>query len=316
VAEAPLLVLDADGVFLDETPYWQAALVAALRRGGLQLPAAAERAFVATALATGLQRTTKQRGCNSNWDLAVVLATVIQRGAAAAALRKQRWPAACAELAAAVSALAGPAAAADPLGRFGLHRDDPRTIDTAAACEAALIEVVARDGWRCLGEPSAMRATLAALRGAGHRLGICSGRGRDDLFAALRATGLQAAFDADAIIDVDRIADAAAVAGTECRPKPHAFPLLAAALGVDDALAMLRGQQRPVPARVIYAGDGRADVETAAAARCAGLPVQYAHLVSPASDADTMAAAAAAPWCLGVFASLPELAASLLAVPR
>jgi phosphoglycolate phosphatase-like HAD superfamily hydrolase len=227
---------------------------------------------------------------------------------------------ACAELAAAVTALAGPATAMptamDPLRQFGLDRDDAAVQATAAACDAALDQIIARDGWRCLGDLPPMRATLDALRGNGFRLGICTGRGSEDLFAALRATGLQAVFDDAAIVDVDRVAAAAASAGAECRPKPHPFPLLAAAVGIDAAVALLRGERRPLPARVVYVGDGRADLATAAAVRRAGLPVQYAQIVSPASDPDTLAAARAMPWCLGVFDSLHELAASLLAVPR
>jgi phosphoglycolate phosphatase-like HAD superfamily hydrolase len=67
---------------------------------------------------------------------------------------------------------------------------------------------------------------------------------------------------------------------------------------------------------VIYAGDGRADLETADAARRAGLPVQYAQIVSPASDPDTLAAADSTAWCLGVFASLHDLATFLQVEPR
>jgi phosphoglycolate phosphatase-like HAD superfamily hydrolase len=314
VTEAPRLILDADGVFLDEAPFWRAALLAALRRGAPQTERD-ERAFVAAALAEGLQRSTKQRGCNSNWDLAVVLVALLQQGAARAALAAGQWPRACAELAAAVAALPR-IDALDPLARFGLDRTSPAAVATAATCDAALAEIVARDGWQCLGDPLAMRATLDALRADGCRLGICTGRSREELFPALQATGLLAAFADDAIVDVDRVAAAAATAGPECQPKPSPFPLLAAALGVDAAVALLRGERRPLPRRVVYVGDGRADVETAIAARRAGLPVQYAQIVSPATDGDTIAIARRQSWCLGVFASLAEFAAQLPAVAR
>jgi len=315
VTEAPLLVLDADGVFLDEAPFWRAALLAALRRGAPPRSAADEGAFVAAGLRQGLQRSTKQRGCNSNWDLAAVLVALLQQGAARAALAAGQWSRACAELAAAMQALPR-VDAADPLARFGLDRAAPATGATVTACDAALVEIIARDGWQCLGDTLAMRATLDALQASGFRLGICTGRGRQELFPALQATGLLTAFADDAIIDVDRVAAAAATAPAECQPKPSPFPLLAAALGVDAAVALLRGERRPRPGRVVYVGDGRADVETAIAARRAGLPVQYAQIVSPASDADTIAAARSQSWCLGVFPSLAEFAATLPAVVR
>jgi len=241
---------------------------------------------------------------------------VLEQGAARAALAARQWPRACAELAAAVAALAGKAAAVDPLARFGIDRAAPVAVATAAACDAALAEIVARDGWQCLGDPLAMRATLAALQAGGFRLGICTGRGREELFPALQSTGLLAAFDDDAIVDVDRVLAAAATAGPECQPKPSPFPLLAAAVGVDAAVAMLRGNHLPLPRRVVYVGDGRADLETATAARRAGLPVQYAQIVSPAADAETIAVARSRSWCLGVFVSLAEFAASLPAAAR
>ena len=62
------LILDADGVFLSERPYWNAALGAALQANGLAELAEgrwdrlADFAFGPV----GLQRVTKRAGCNSN----------------------------------------------------------------------------------------------------------------------------------------------------------------------------------------------------------------------------------------------------------
>ena len=70
-----LLILDADGVFLDERPYWNVALGTALLRTDLAASVQDRWAelgrFAFDDL--GLQQLAKARGYNSNWDLAAVL---------------------------------------------------------------------------------------------------------------------------------------------------------------------------------------------------------------------------------------------------
>ena len=74
------LILDADGVFLDERPYWNAALGTAFTVSGLRSRLGGQwDRFTDIAFAQlGMQRLTKNRGCNSNWDLAVVLTEALQ----------------------------------------------------------------------------------------------------------------------------------------------------------------------------------------------------------------------------------------------
>ena len=73
------LILDADGVFLDERPYWDCALATAFTLCDADVaqlaywPQLTEAAFTRV----HLQRVTKRRGCNSNWDLAAVLAKAL-----------------------------------------------------------------------------------------------------------------------------------------------------------------------------------------------------------------------------------------------
>ena len=75
----PLVILDADGVFLNERPYWDSALAAALAVGCVSPPTDDDwREFTTVAFERlGLQRVTKRRGCNSNFDLAAVLALAL-----------------------------------------------------------------------------------------------------------------------------------------------------------------------------------------------------------------------------------------------
>ena len=78
--ERRLLILDADGVFLSERPYWNAALGAALDASGLAERVGDRWDLLADVAfgPVGLQRVTKAVGCNSNWDLAAVLVRALE----------------------------------------------------------------------------------------------------------------------------------------------------------------------------------------------------------------------------------------------
>lgn len=308
------LVLDADGVFLDERPYWDAAIAVALAAAGIERTAGQHAAVTAIACdRVGLPQVAKERGCNSNWDLAAVLVRALADAAVTASLRAGRFEAAVVAWATAARALRGEPLAADPLARFGLMRDAAYD-SIAERCEQELSRCVARSGWPTLGPAAAMRTTLAALRAAGWQLGVCTGRGAEDLDAALQQNGLVDAIAGGPRCDADLVDEARQRFGVWCTGKPGPFPLLAAVLGAPAAAAVLRLDARDGwPAGVVYVGDSRADFAMAQAVQALGFPLRYAHVASPATDAGTLAALASDASVFGVFPSLAAFAAQLQA---
>lgn len=312
MADSGRLVLDADGVFLDERPYWDAAIAAALATLGIEL--AADDRDVVTAIAcdrVGLPKVAKERGCNSNWDLAAVLVRALATAEVGASLRAGRIEAALVAWATAARALRGAATAVDPLARFGLARDAAYE-SIVARCEQELQRVVARSGWPTLGRPAALRANLAALRAAGWQLGVCTGRGAADLDSALQQHGLVDAFAGGPRCDADTVDAAQHRFGPHCTGKPGPFPLLAAVLGLPAGAAALRQPGScGWPTGVVYVGDSLADFVMAKAVRALGLPLRYAHVASPATDAGTLAALANEAAVFGLFPSLAAFAKAL-----
>lgn len=324
-----VLVLDADGVFLDERPYWDAALATALLESGLGVgdpgrwDALADEAFARG----GLQRVTKRRGCNSNHDLAVVLAAAVDspatRGEVAAALGDGRHADVVRSLARAADALAAPSPAApgaDPLAAFGIARDGARFARVAGRFQRVVEGREPSLGRRfpreALREDRA--ATLAALRAvseAGFALRVCTGRPRDEIDGPLARLGLAGFLPPSTVTSADEVARAEALEGERGLGKPHAFPLLCALVGLGGALGAIRGGVLRRSPRAVYVGDSPADAMSCERAAALGADVRYVHVRSPASEEDAIRAIAARPVTIGVVDRLAELPGLLAAVP-
>jgi phosphoglycolate phosphatase-like HAD superfamily hydrolase len=320
------VILDADGVFLCERPYWNTALATVLRRAGLE-QAVRDRWEELADVAFeefGLQRVTKTRGCNSNWDLAVVLDRALAadglRGRIAELLSSSRHREAVARLLDAVDGLTATATAGssgDPLEVFGIERTDAayRSVVTEfQEIYAERIELSWRFERERLCEPlPALSVAFEALTAAGHELRVCTGRHRREIEGPIARLGLDRFLHADRITCADDVERAERLTGRRALGKPHGFPPLCAALGFEAAVAALDGKPLS-PASgspCIYVGDAPADYLAASRARAIGLDIRYAHVRSPASPDALERRLAADRLVLGVVDRLTQLPALL-----
>jgi len=301
----PLIVLDADGVFMNEMTYWRTALAAALTLADITVPDAAtwHRLDQACLHTARLQRITKSRACNSNWDLAAVMAEALTRDDTRRDVIRQlsagNEDQAAAQLAQGMERLwTSPVPGQPPLSGFGIDRDGPRFHEVRQRFEDILYHRL-DVGWsfprhELLPPAEVTRGALARLHEAGLTLTVCTSRGRDETQQPIRTLGLagwlntarMATYD-----DVQRAQDA-----TGCKPlgKPHWFPLTSAVLGYDTAERAVRSNARTLPVNgcgpVVFVGDASADFECALAAHDRGLPVTYIHIDSGISRPETLAA--------------------------
>lgn len=316
------LVLDADGVFLSERPYWCTALATVLERSDLvelARPNFTELAIAAFDGGVGLERVAKERGLNSNWDLAAVLDRALEdrslRVAVEARLQAQELDDAAEELARAARALQVETTSRDPLASFGVDRQDD-----SYGCVVATFQRVLGDEatWpfprQALREPeSKTRAVFDALRKAGYRLGICTGRPRDEIERPLATFGLRDCFVEGGMTNADDVAEAERRTGESALGKPHPFSLILAVAGADAARAALRGLPVASQATGLFVGDSWSDYLTACAAREVGLRVRYLHVRSGVTTAAQEATIDANPIALGVADDL-QAAAQVLGV--
>lgn len=325
-----LLILDADGVFLDERPYWEAALAVALGRADIAIPVSHDWQALARAAfdEAALQRVTKDEGCNSNWDLAAVLDRSFQlpnvRGAVLEALTGGQAATAIRRLKAAARGLRvsdlAPALANDPLSRFGIDRRSSGYDAVVTDYQRVLREGIAGQVRR-----SPLKETLAdttqaleACIRAGYTLRVCTGRRRDEIEAAVAAAGLTSLIPAEMITSATEVEQAEFESGQAPIGKPHWFSPVAAAIGFTEALALLespaaepqRNESRDVDrsSDIFYAGDAKADFEAVLGARRMGIPIQYIQVMSPAISPKDLSHMARSPATRGVIDALSGLA--------
>lgn len=323
----PLIILDADGVFLSEQPYWEAALLTALSLNCVNTPAGEDWTRLSEVAfdEIGLQRVTKSRGCNSNWDLAAVLTIALRDLATKSRVEElfagQQWTAAIQCLVASSNGLWSDrdssradtlSGTADPVKGFGVDRYGDDFTEVRRAFQQLLQPESGNGDWTSnalCGEPDAIKAALSQLRDLGFELAVCTGRVREELLAPMKSFGLTTFFAPDRLVTTDDVLEAEQ--GLKIHPlgKPHWFPVVCAAVGPALALDAVRdGRIASVPdARLVYIGDGLADFQCVDGARSVGLPIDYVHMRSGATDAEQERSIANAPFTLAVIDELADV---------
>jgi phosphoglycolate phosphatase-like HAD superfamily hydrolase len=325
MSDAPKLILDADGVFMSERPYWNAALATALEVSELaplargRWDALADYAFGPL----GVQRVTKGRGCNSNWDLATVLVRALQdhdwRAVVREMLEADREYDAMQALGHAADAVRRRALAADagngddPLARFGIDRKGELFRDVVGRFQQIMNGEVAIEWdferWQ-LKEPVELTLrALDALASLGFSLRVCTGRHRAEIEEPVRRLGLGSFFPPDSITSGDEVDRAEARTGRRHLGKPHWFSPACAALGFEPALAAL-GDGTPIgnaPGSV-YVGDAWADYAAVLACRDRGLELAYVHSRSGVTTREQEQEIARSPAVLAVVDRLGSVA--------
>lgn len=300
----PLLILDADGVFMDEMPYWNTALVTMMHRFGMSCGAPARWELLSSACFVDdcVQGVTKGRGCNSNWDLAAVMIRAVEdesrRAALLSELNSGRYAGFASRLKRGMEEHWREGAAADPLNRFGIERSGAYFQDVVAEFQLIFEESDevdwARIGWSFERQvpvlpASELRALFVRLKGAGFTLGVCTSRAESETVEPMSQLGTLDCFDRDRVVTNDQAVAAEARLNLSHLAKPHPFPLLCAALDFATAIEACRSGAVDSSAAVrdvVYVGDAPADFEAAQRARALGLPVTYVHIDSGLSPAD------------------------------
>lgn len=321
--DRPLIILDADGVFLTERPYWDTALRTALEANGIDAPSDLNWRQL-TDVAFGeldLQRVTKRRGCNSNWDLAAVLTVALRaptiRTDVIDTLEQRNWSSAIEQLAAASNALWSRDGDGDPLAGFDVNRygDDYISVQRTFQVMLTRSEAFNAPGDQSFcGGVRVVRTALITLRTAGFDLAVCTGRNRSELLAPLAAFDLVQYLDAERIVTSDEVMPAEQRTGAGSLGKPHWFPAVCAAIGFDAACAAVVENHLGNSAnkQVVYVGDGLADFKCVTSARSIGLDMRYIHVRSGVTDPDQERTIADAPATIAVVDSLTEAIAPLL----
>ncbi len=318
----PVLVLDADGVFLSERPYWNTALCTALDLAGLadrgrgRWDVLAGHAFGTL----GLQRLAKSRGCNSNWDLAAVLVRALGEGDCRQVVD---WMLADDREYEAMRALAragelvwenghdGP----DPLLGAGIDRGGRLYAEVVDRFQQVFHGTAdlgwAFERWQLRGDDARTRGAFEQLVRDGHRLRVCTGRYRAEIEEPIRRLGLGEWLPAAAITSTDEVTRAERESGSPSLGKPHWFAPACAVLGYTPALAALtRGSLQSTGARAIYAGDAWADFRAVQGCREHGLELDYVHVRSGTTTPEQEREVAAAAGTLGIvetFDAIPGL---------
>jgi phosphoglycolate phosphatase-like HAD superfamily hydrolase len=313
----PPLILDADGVFLSERPYWNAALGTAIQSAGLaelvdgRWDRLADVAFGPAAL----QRVTKVAGCNSNWDLAAVLVRALEvphwRTSLAGLLAHAgRELEAMRSLARAGRCLLRPRSELDdPLEAFDIERRSAFYREVADRFQRVLNGKAGLDWsfdrWQLREPAGRTRRALEDLREAGYVLRVCTGRDHFETVAPIRLLDLEDLLPAEGITCADDVDRAEKVTGEPGLGKPHWFPVACAAAGFDRAVGALRGE-RDLRGSGLYAGDAWADYVAVRGCRERGLEIGYVHVRSGVTTPEQERIIAADPATLGVVSSLDE----------
>jgi phosphoglycolate phosphatase-like HAD superfamily hydrolase len=312
------LILDADGVFLSERPYWNAALGTALEANGLagramgRWDALADYAFGPV----GLQRVTKVAGCNSNWDLAAVLVR---------ALGDETWRGVVDEMLAAddreIEAMQSLRTAArclfyespngsDPLEQFGITRGSAFFEDVVDLFQKVLYDDAglgwSYEAWQLKESWPRTGAALGALRDAGYTLRVCTGRNRHEIESPIRALDLEPFLPFSEITSADEIERAEAISGRRGLGKPHWFGPACATVGFEVAIEAL-ARPRALSGSGVYAGDAWADFRAVESCRGWGLDLAYVHVRSGVTTREQEREIADSAGTVGVVSSLVEL---------
>lgn len=323
------LILDADGVFLNERPYWDAALATALLVSGLSSDVDGRWDCLTNAAfgRLGMQRLTKGRGCNSNWDLAVVLAKALQiaavRGGVADCLAKRCEDQAMTLLADAVNGLWTEVRVGDAALRIGLELDDPLRgfgVDRGGyefgrirkTFQGVLqgTALPGRDAVRpkLLEDEDTVRSTLAACRTLGFEIWVCTGRCRSEILTPIATFGLDSELQAQRVVSGDDVVMAERLRGVRPLGKPHWFSPACAAVGFEGALGLLAGvSARTQPSSAVYVGDALADFRAVRGCGKRGLDIAYVHVRSGLTMDMDEQAIADSPMTLGIIDRLSEL---------
>ena len=332
----PLVILDADGVFLNERPYWDSALAAALTIGGVIAPTDDDWRKLATIAfeRLSLQRVTKRRGCNSNFDLAAVLALSLRDSEARINIERflaeKQWGLAVETfIQFAERAWQGNnntpstrcANGYDPLTGFGIDRYGEHFADVEGAFQRALLAGSSAGGSAqaspLSGNEEAIGRTFDELTTCGFELAVCTGRVANELLTPMKACGLTPFFTDDRLIAGDHVAQAEIALKTRPLGKPHWFPLAYAAAGEAVASeAVKTGRvQWDSPTHIVYVGDGLADFQSAYGARSVGLAIDYIHVRSGVTDSEEERSILDAPFTLAIVDELSEVPSKLQAWP-
>ena len=301
----PLVILDADGVFLDERPYWNAALGAALDLSGLadraegRWDALADYAYGPI----GIHRVPKTRGLNSNWDLAALLTRVLQDSAwqivVGDFLEADREYDAMHSLGLAASHLfemvgadrdtvrvGSKATENDPLLAAGIDRNSDFYAEVVERFQEVLegrADIEWRfDPWQLKESIELTGKAFDTLTGMGWQLRVCTSRDRDEIEAPLRALGLRRYFEHDdQLTTASEVRRAERSSGRSPLGKPHWFPAACARVGYDHAVDMLDEGTAPedLPA-CLYVGDALADFQSVQEAGKRSLDIGYVHMRS------------------------------------
>ena len=323
------IILDADGVFFAERPYWNAALATAFGMSGLSASVnggwqkLTDDAFTLL----DLQTVTKYRGCNSNWDLASVLAKALECrsvcGAVQSHIEAKRTTKAVETLYGAAQSLwsdarikparrNGKPNVSDPLNGFGISRTDKHFRDTVNWFQCTLNGPDYPD--LCFDRstlkesyPATSRA-FAQFQAAGYEIRVCTGRHHAEIDEPVARAGLRTFLPASVITSADEVDKAQALTQKPSLGKPHWFAPTCAAIGFYTALACLKGKPLPtITERLVYVGDALADYRAVAACNEIGLKMNYVHIRSGITSPEQEEEIADARQTLGIVNRLEEI---------
>ncbi len=336
-----LVIFDLDGVITTEKIYWDCArltlwelLQAGQGSSGLMVPEAEARDNI---LPLPLIEAVKARSVNSNWDLTYLGGCALLLGCQPAGGQScrsipelldmfrstftggQHWPRLLQDLlevaetrqGSALLAFAGKVAAdylgAQPellhpqgpwwhylFGRFQEWRSGEALIRVGLP---PLAETLTLPG-------ETLQRALFCLREAGYRLGIATGRPRNEAFPPLEANGLLGIFDPDRLVTYTEIEAAQQATGRSHLGKPHPFSILRA-IHLEASVEHLLDEPPSDGLRALMVGDSPSDAQ---AAKAAGIPCL--GILSGAADPrqqNLRRAALLAAGCVDVLADVSHV---------
>lgn len=315
------VVLDADGVFLRERPYWRTALATALvLADGAQPSNEVFRGLdIELFDRRGVQRILKAAGVNSNWHLAGALLGAVRSEDGgrelSSALQEGAW---------------------DELPGCWLEATRAYVGTVLQQCDArsSPTECIEREPWfqetvsvfqqvfhghrspfdiepryETLGDASRIRATFQQLRQRGVALSICTGRPRPEFDEAMRCFDL---YDCGFLSSVthDEVQWAEQATSASGLSKPHWFPLAAAVIGLRPAMTALSTGRTPRQAggrRAIFVGDGMSDFRATRNCRDKGLDVVFLLAESEALSPESIEEVRRAAFTIGSIEHFDQL---------
>ncbi|MGB0714547.1 MAG: HAD family hydrolase [Phycisphaerae bacterium] len=326
------VILDADGVFLDERPYWDTAFLSALAVAGITAPPKEiARQFCDVAFKQlFLQQVTKRKGCNSNIDLSAVLAKALRQDAS---LRERlsrletaddiddiimQWTCSAESLWRA-STTDPTNVVSDPLTGFGIDRESETMQRSRTVFQQTLFALQDDDGrsslWRLKNGEQKIVETLTTFNRELGSVRVCTGRNREETMEAMGSLSILDQFDASMVTTADDVFAAESRLGRTGLGKPSPYPVLHVAFGHEGADQMISDgcASSTTDQTFCYIGDGMADFRAVSAARSMGMPIRYCHVRSGVTNAEDEAEIQDQAMTLGVFDSLTAISTALLA---